>query len=441
MAIRERYEKALAPLGSFALVWIAKSGLSSVFVNLALKNRKGGRTIPGLLESYPPPDRAPITTLSLISYSAGYGLAREIFRSEDDRNALDAYVALDSVHSSIVAGRVPPRSFSPFTEYARLSKDGGPLFALSHTDVPTHGYASTSQVAAALVNELQGVGGNFSVRFVNKQPPSKPKAEHGGALVDWGPDYVAELLVPYLLSKPKPEFPPVADPVVPWQDPCLTLGERCVEFSLQEHQDGVTEVPPGSNGGPRIREYFAPATRAIRGVETTLGMGSGNWCVVGACFAAVNSTLPGDAPIPHLYRVSGIEAWDDAVRLGLSRPRALVKKKLWRPARGDCVVLYRGKRKTWERHFCRVIEPPNGNDQYKTIDANSGNVWRIRERSLADPKLIGFIEYPRPESATPDVDAARLLRRLSLDLEQGNQGIDKYIQWASELKKGSDGTG
>src|SRR5690606_25221712 len=37
-----------------------------------------------------------------------------------------------------------------------------------------------------------------------------------------------------------------------------TLGERALAVALREWCAGVREEPPGSNSGPRIREYLAP---------------------------------------------------------------------------------------------------------------------------------------------------------------------------------------
>jgi hypothetical protein len=226
-------------------------------------------------------------------------------------------------------------------------------------------------------------------------------------------------------------------PMMGWQNPALTLGERAVEFSLAEMENGVVEEPFGSNTGPRIREYLGGATRTINGREVTLGLTAGLWCAAAACFAAEQSALPGDEPIPHAWRVSGIEIERDAKSKGKFYPRLTAMHGEWFAKRGDLCILQRGKVKDWRRHVCRVIEPPDGNGQYVTIGGNENNAWHITERTVYDkhltvPALIGFVEYPRARQTQHDPQTAARLSRLISDLEDGKEGLEHALALAHE---------
>ena len=60
---------------------------------------------------------------------------------------------------------------APFVEASRTARAGGPAFFLTYTQIATPGYASTSEVAGALLAELgvtataSGEGADGSLRF------------------------------------------------------------------------------------------------------------------------------------------------------------------------------------------------------------------------------------------------------------------------------------
>lgn len=214
--VQHKYREALSALGDFALVWIALPGLSSVFHGLGSSLRRGGRIIPQLLERYPAPNSARPTTLSLICFSAGYGLAYELLTHAADRAALDGLVLLDGLHTGYDAdGTAKDVGLKPFVEYSSLAIAGDALFAFGHTDVHTyHQYASTTESADELIRLAAPEGGmrdvagdhyktrvargSFVVRAYNLHDNAHQKQEHGAALITWGPGLVAELLVPHL---------------------------------------------------------------------------------------------------------------------------------------------------------------------------------------------------------------------------------------------------
>jgi len=200
-SVMPRYRDALAPL-DVDIACVNEGALSSPYqaAGKRLRDPKTGRVFPRFRATYLNPTLAgrAYTSTSLVTFSAGYALARELFKHPEDRAAFDAYVALDSVHSDSAFGLL-----APFEDFARAAKAGGAPFWLAHTDVPTTGYASTTQCARELVRRV-GTGGNFVVRAYDTRPPTEAKNEHAAALTEWGPDFVAEALRPVMSADDGP---------------------------------------------------------------------------------------------------------------------------------------------------------------------------------------------------------------------------------------------
>lgn len=179
-----------------------------------------------------------------------------------------------------------------------------------------------------------------------------------------------------------------------WQDPSLSLGERCVAFSENEMLNGVKESYPGSFTSDRIKEYFSICTRNTHGREMPLPLQKGNWCSAAGCYALYSSLLPGEKP-PHGYRVGVIEVVTDLRVNDLWRD--VDKTRPYIVKVGDVVVFDRstpGDASTqWFRHFARVysiIDEKN----FQCISGNSGGRWKITDHKLSQPTLLGFGEYP-----------------------------------------------
>lgn len=227
-------------------------------------------------------------------------------------------------------------------------------------------------------------------------PSKKIDAEaHTAQVTEALPRILREIVQPYLYDRrptdPAPP-PPAAIECQPppeplWRDARLSLGERCVLISLEEYRAGVCEVPPGSNGGPRIAEYFAPAYRLETG--KMLGITAGSWCAAAACWAARQCSLPGEA-VPHPYVAAGVEIQKASQENGTWRPASLG----YTPSRGDLAIFMRGKPESWERHVARVCDVSDAAGAYRTIDGNHGTAWGIVPRNLRDDDLLGFCVYP-----------------------------------------------
>jgi hypothetical protein len=190
--VRQRYASAFAPLGA-DVVFVHIRGLSSVYTKLAAELRgPDGRVLPGLRERYRAPrPAAEYATTTLITYSAGYALARALLASPEDRAELDVYVAIDSIHADLDEA-TSAEQLHGFAEFARMAREGGKVFWLGHSDVRTSGYASTTQVANRLLELAEGQGGGFLVRAFNVH--SNDFAEHRAAVTEWGPRFATEAL-------------------------------------------------------------------------------------------------------------------------------------------------------------------------------------------------------------------------------------------------------
>lgn len=203
-----------------------------------------------------------------------------------------------------------------------------------------------------------------------------------------------------------------------WQNPLLTLGERCVAFAENELNNNVREDKPGSYTSPRIREYFAICTRQINGKEVNLNFTKGNWCAASASFCLKNSLLSGEVP-PHGYRLGVVEIVTDLQRKGLWRPTVDVRSGSYNIQIGDVIIFDRsqpGKPETnWYRHIGRVYDIiPDG---FRCISGNSGGCWKISNHKLSQSNLLGFGQYPSIISTTADVTSTQGIDWSHIDLD------------------------
>lgn len=413
-----RYRAALSKLDC-DIVFLNRSGLSAAYTGLAheFRNGKDGTILPQLLKRHPGP-RGPYRSINLITYSAGYGFARELLKNDTDAVRLNTYTAIDSIHAGYVRGKEPnPAQLLPFIRLARRAQGNFCRFWIGHSDVVPYTYASTTEVAEAISAAVGGPKGGFYVRAYDVA--GSPKREHGRALTSWGPDFVAESVVDHLSGLDGGEISPFS--LAKWQDPSLTMGERAAEWSLSQVNDPqAREQPMGSNGGAYIAHLFGPATRVFEGEEHPIGITSGNWCAVAACYAERTALMPGERPILP-YRVSGIELQKAAADRGLWRPAEALRSEQWQSERGDLVILKRGS--GWQRHVCRVITSLDGG-RYLTVGGNESNRWRITQREIGDQRLLGMIEYPRrdPDVVSPEIVTDWI--RISDDVTAGRVGLD-----------------
>lgn len=192
-----------------------------------------------------------------------------------------------------------------------------------------------------------------------------------------------------------------------WQDPKLTLGERCIAFSENELANGVAEDKPNSYTSPRIREYFKICTRIFNGKEVPVGLTftKGNWCSAAASFTLHECLLPGETP-PHGYRLGVVEIIADMQKLGTYRDVSVVQAGQYKLKMGDLIFFDRSRPNepatAWYRHIGRVLTV-DSDTAFTCISGNSFGKWRITKHTIPQAQLLGFGEYPTSTTvATPD---------------------------------------
>lgn len=440
------YEKALKGLDFEWITVKGPAGGTSFESEVEAKRGSDGRLLPVYLKQ----SKRPVTTVTLIAFSAGYGFARAMFKDSRDREAIDAFLAVDAIHASIVGGgggtvaqkyahagamrrKHPddPRPYlhsaqlSGFVDFCRRAAKGEAIACLISSEITPY-YASTRETSNAITLSLdiENDAGDFSV--VHQK--GNGKAAHIKACNVTGPEAARVRLKPWLMARWADDTDGAQEEaseldgeasVAPWRDPELTLGQRCVLWSFEESKT-VSELT--ANWSPRISEYFKNIRRLIRGKERKLGLDRGNWCAAGATFAEVECALPGDRRLTK-QRASGIEMQRDAVKAGTWRPLKLWLSGQWEPAVGDYVIWNRGRStgpQAWWRHVARVCQVSEFAKLVITIDGNRNNRWSLqrgaaltggkvgpgqtfKEPARANPDLLGFIEVDRRESSVGDL--------------------------------------
>lgn len=202
------YKKALAAVGDFDFVVVAArpDGLSSAYGKLAeqICDPSSGRHCPGLFSRFGCP-RAPYETTTLATFSAGYKLAERVLAVQADADAIDAYVAIDSIHADFEDDRTASDvQITPFVDFAKRARAGEKVFWLGHSDVVTPqvgkgSYASTTQVANEIIRLAGGEGGHFRRKAFNVE--QSPVKEHVAAIQKWGPGFLAEAMKELLSRK------------------------------------------------------------------------------------------------------------------------------------------------------------------------------------------------------------------------------------------------
>ena len=106
------------------------------------------------------PDGARIKALDLTSFSAGYGAVRELVKSPFVFSLLRRVILADSMYGSLtpgLEGRIPlAEHVLVWKPLAEAAIKGEKTFAVTFSQVPTPTYASSSEMATALVTAVGG---------------------------------------------------------------------------------------------------------------------------------------------------------------------------------------------------------------------------------------------------------------------------------------------
>ncbi|MGA2173511.1 MAG: hypothetical protein ABSH38_00870 [Verrucomicrobiota bacterium] len=113
------------------------------------------------------PANTRISAVDVTSFSAGYGAVRELLKSPKYSELIRRIVLSDSMYASLAEGsnapvetpygifRQPARDqIDVWVPFARAAARGEKTFVLTVSEVPTAGYASSGECAAALIREL-----------------------------------------------------------------------------------------------------------------------------------------------------------------------------------------------------------------------------------------------------------------------------------------------
>lgn len=98
--------------------------------------------------------------ITVSSFSAGFGGVRQLLRQPEAFRRISALVMADSIYCGYVGApaerRVDPELMAGFLEFARLATEGQKRLLISHSRQVPEGYASTTETADYLIQQLAG---------------------------------------------------------------------------------------------------------------------------------------------------------------------------------------------------------------------------------------------------------------------------------------------
>lgn len=398
-AVGPTYRKALAPIGDFDMPIVYLGGYSNAYSEGGRRFRGAdGRVLPQLVARYAPRHLDNYDQVALITFSAGYAMAREVLQHPKDREALSALVMLDSLHAGFDPDHTASDGqLSHFVEFAKRAQQGGCLFWLGHTDVTTPqtgpgAFASTTQAANELVRLAGPPSGKFLVRAYDLE--KDPLVEHRRVLADqgpehhaWGPDFCAEALVPWLGSGWHASTPPAPAPTPPAPPVAGPFGNAVLSVAAEDLNAGIREH--GHNAGPEIEElYLKP-----------LGLPTGsNYCASAVTSWIRRAAARRGVPMP-VPGSGGAKALGDQFKAIGQWKAAPLRPEDLEP--GDVLVWDRSNPKdpTTEWHGHTAIADAVGTETVWTVEANADrpppcDAVCMVARPIKDPLLLGRGRFP-----------------------------------------------
>lgn len=96
-----------------------------------------------------------VRRVALSSWSAGYGAVSRVLSYPGARSRVDAVLLADGLHTPFLGREhVHPGRLASFVALAAEAARGEKLFALTHSEIPTYRYASTTETADHLLDQL-----------------------------------------------------------------------------------------------------------------------------------------------------------------------------------------------------------------------------------------------------------------------------------------------
>lgn len=99
---------------------------------------------------------ARVRRIGLSAWSAGYGAVQEILRQPYGRDRVDTVILLDGLHAGYYGDGLNEAQLEPFVRFAKKSAANKALMVVSHSSIIPPGYASTTETANFLIDELGG---------------------------------------------------------------------------------------------------------------------------------------------------------------------------------------------------------------------------------------------------------------------------------------------
>jgi hypothetical protein len=99
-------------------------------------------------------DAVKVRHIALASWSAGYGMTLAILNHKPLFDRVDAVLVLDGIHAGYNpdgSGAVDANGIAPFVRFAAEAAAGRKLMVITHSAITTHGYASSTETANAIL--------------------------------------------------------------------------------------------------------------------------------------------------------------------------------------------------------------------------------------------------------------------------------------------------
>lgn len=416
-SVRDAYQAALPAHCDLLIVNAPGGGRSAAYTQLArdIARRGSGTMLEEVVRYGGGLAMSHYSGVILATFSAGYGLARELlWESDGSAEQLGGLVAIDSWHSSLVGGAPSADQLTGLVRYAKRAQASECVCWLGHSDVETpqtgpQAFASTTQVALSLkaATGLLGLGNDTTsggLRVRGWDIRESDRSEHVAALTSWGPDWLGDAVRAWReVSGVGDTDPAPAEWDTGLDLSTATIGERCCAWLGFQFGLDPREIP-GSQHEPLILGYSQHCRRGgaflgvrddggprwLHGDSVALPRDEDPWCAALMSAALCAVLRPGETP-PHGLRVSVREQVEDARLAGTLRPVG------WTPTPGSIAILARRVAGTLRdplrggNGHARGVLQIDG-DRYLAIGGNERDAIRCGWHAWSDELLRGWIE-------------------------------------------------
>ncbi len=106
-------------------------------------------------------DDPQLESLIITSFSAGYGGVREVLKTQNYYDKIDALTLADGLHSNLEANLMKEQ-MKDFLRFANDASDKKKIMLLTHSSILTYTYANTTETADYLINNINSVRANYN---------------------------------------------------------------------------------------------------------------------------------------------------------------------------------------------------------------------------------------------------------------------------------------